>query len=320
VIWIILIFVNGTVLLLFNQTLVGSVYSLPLPSPPLSAPVVLNNGTPVPAVLNGSVLEVPVLGRAVVTVKYVPRVATVGGTLSFNVSDGLYLIWAQGGVVLLPTVKILNYTKSGDAVLMVAEGPGAIAYAVQGTRTTAQTLGQPTKQAVNQTATQTTATPQMTQTASNVSAVQTTAHAATQTATTAASITQQATPYTTYASSTSTAVAGHASSSSSAATGQTSVAGGRAHPDVALALLFAAAAVVAIIAVLALRGRARSDLNDTDRMVLSYLRRVGGAYESEVARALGIPRTTVFKSVRRLERAGLVAVEKRGGRNFVAPK
>ncbi|MCI4464663.1 MAG: hypothetical protein JHC22_02580 [Thermoproteus sp.] len=33
-----------------------------------------------------------------------------------------------------------------------------------------------------------------------------------------------------------------------------------------------------------------------------------------------MPRITVFKSVRRLERAGLVSVEKRGGRNFVAPK
>jgi uncharacterized membrane protein len=73
VIWIILIFVNGTVLLLLNQTLVWAVYSLP--SPPLSAPVVLNNGTPVPAALNGSVLEVPLLCRAVVTVRYVPRVA-----------------------------------------------------------------------------------------------------------------------------------------------------------------------------------------------------------------------------------------------------
>jgi uncharacterized membrane protein len=71
--------------------------------------------------------------------------------------------------------------------------------------------------------------------------------------------------------------------------------------------------------VLASRRRA-PQLNDTDRLVLSYLRKTGGAYESDVARALGLPRTTVFKSVRRLEQTGLATVEKRDGKNFVTPK
>jgi len=58
-------------------------------------------------------------------------------------------------------------------------------------------------------------------------------------------------------------------------------------------------------------------LSEVDERILAYLGERGGAYESEIARDLGIPRTTVFRAVRRLEEAGLVAVEKRGGRNFV---
>jgi uncharacterized membrane protein len=56
-----------------------------------------------------------------------------------------------------------------------------------------------------------------------------------------------------------------------------------------------------------------------DAKVLEYVRRRGGAYETDVARELGIPRTTVFRAVRRLEERGLVRVEKREGRNWVAP-
>lgn len=36
--WVILIFANGTALLLFNQTLAGTLVNLTLPAPPLSAP------------------------------------------------------------------------------------------------------------------------------------------------------------------------------------------------------------------------------------------------------------------------------------------
>ncbi len=257
VIWVILLFANGTAVLLFNQTLTGSVYDLALPAPPLSAPLVLNNGTPVPAVLNGSVLEVPVLGTALITVEYVPKVEAAGGILSFNVSDGLYLIWAQGGVLLLPALKVLNYTRAGGALLLVAQGPGTVAYTLQGTAV-------------------------------------------------ATSATQTYTP----------------SGLQTSASQRTSASGS---PSAAWPLWLAVAAAVAVVAAVAallLRPGRRGPpgLNDTDRLVLSFVERSGGAYESDIARSLGLPRTTVFKSVRRLEQAGLVSVEKRDGRNFVTPR
>lgn len=272
VIWVILLFANGTAMLLFNQTLAGSVYDLALPAPPLSAPLVLNNGTPVPAVLNGSVLEVPVLGTALITVEYVPKVEAAGGILSFNVSDGLYLIWAQGGVLLLPALKVLNYTRAGGALLLVAQGPGTVAYTLQGTTVatsatqtyTSQTPGQPS------------------------------------------TYTQPAPP----------------PGLQTSASQRTSASGS---PSAAWPLWLAVAAAVAVVAAVAallLRPGRRGPpgLNDTDRLVLSFVERSGGAYESDIARSLGLPRTTVFKSVRRLEQAGLVSVEKRDGRNFVTPR
>ncbi|MGC9118268.1 MAG: winged helix-turn-helix transcriptional regulator [Thermoproteus sp.] len=303
-IWVVLLFANGSVLLVFNQTLAGSIYGLPLPSPPLSAPLVLNNGTPVPAVLNGSTLEVPVLGKALITVEYVPRVSASGGVISFNVSEGLYLIWAQGGVLLLPTVKILNYTKANGAVLLIAEGPGTIAYTIQGRR------------AINATAT-----------ASNTS----TASAAMQTAktttsaantTVAVSTAQTSTPAQTATSTPATTSAGGPSGAESA--GRTSSASPGVSPSnggLPFVWILSAVAVAAVVAVVVLASRRRApQLNDTDRLVLSYLRKTGGAYESDIARALGLPRTTVFKSVRRLEQTGLATVEKRDGKNFVTPK
>ncbi|MBP1448737.1 MAG: winged helix-turn-helix transcriptional regulator [Thermoproteus sp.] len=270
-IWAILLFANGTVLLLFNQTVAASVLALQLPSPPLSMPVVKLDGVPIPAVLNGSVLQVPVAGRSLVTVMYVPRVKAVDGLLTFNVTDGDYVIWVQGGVLLLPYLRILNFTYVNNTLIAVAKGPGQIAYALQG------------------------GSPQPTIT----------------TTTTVAS--QSATPS---APSQSTAAAASSSTQSNAAVGAP------AQPNLLAVLAYAVpAAAAVVIALLALRRRSRTaaELSDTDRAIMAYLRRRGGAYESEIARDLGIPRTTVFRAVRRLEQRGVVRTEKRDGRNYVMP-
>ncbi|AEA12953.1 transcriptional regulator, TrmB [Thermoproteus uzoniensis 768-20] len=305
-IWVVLLFANGSVLLVFNQTLAGSIYGLPLPSPPLSAPLVLNNGTPVPAVLNGSTLEVPVLGKALITVEYVPRVSASGGVISFNVSKGLYLIWAQGGVLLLPTVKILNYTKANGTVLLIAEGPGTIAYTIQGRRAINATVVAPNTTA-STTATQTAKT---TTSAANTTAAVSTA----QTSTPQASQTATSAPATTSAG-------GSGSTESAGRTSESATSPGMSPSNGGLPFVWVLLAVAVAVAVAVLASRRRvPQLNDTDRLVLSYLRKTGGAYESDIARALGLPRTTVFKSVRRLEQTGLATVEKRDGKNFVTPK
>nr|KJR74320.1 MAG: membrane-associated transcriptional regulator [Thermoproteus sp. AZ2] len=264
-IWAILLFANGTAVLVFNQTVTANIFSVQLPTQPLSIPLVELNKTPVPAVLNGTSLQVPVLGTALVTIVYVPKVEAAGGLLYFNVSEGQYVVWAQGGVIVLPAVKVLNLTKINGSLLAFVEGPGQIAYALQGSIASAPTTS--------------------------------TSSAGTQTTTTSSTIATSST------------------TTEGSATPPTTSSAGFSPP----AIYGSVAAVAAVVAVFALLARRQgpAELNETDKAILTYLKRHGGAYEAEIARDLGIPRTTVFKAVRRLEERGLVKVEKRDGRNYV---
>ena len=59
-------------------------------------------------------------------------------------------------------------------------------------------------------------------------------------------------------------------------------------------------------------------LNDYEISIIRYLRSRGGsAFEVDISRDLGIPRTTVWRSVRRLEGLGIVRITKVEGKNMV---
>lgn len=82
-----------------------------------------------------------------------------------------------------------------------------------------------------------------------------------------------------------------------------------------------AAAVVVIAYVTFTRLRRRPApvvLRDPDDRILDFLRRSGGsATEAEIRRALVIPKTTCWRAIKRLEREGLVRVERRDKENIV---
>ena len=60
------------------------------------------------------------------------------------------------------------------------------------------------------------------------------------------------------------------------------------------------------------------NLNDYEVSILRYLESRGGsAFEIDISRDLGIPRTTVWRSVRRLEGLGMVRISKVEGKNMV---
>ncbi|WP_054856696.1 helix-turn-helix domain-containing protein [Vulcanisaeta sp. JCM 16159] len=60
------------------------------------------------------------------------------------------------------------------------------------------------------------------------------------------------------------------------------------------------------------------NLNEYEKAILNYLRSRGGsAFEVDISKDLGIPRTTVWRSVRRLESIGLVRITKVEGKNMV---
>ncbi|MCG2864084.1 MAG: winged helix-turn-helix transcriptional regulator [Vulcanisaeta sp.] len=83
--------------------------------------------------------------------------------------------------------------------------------------------------------------------------------------------------------------------------------------------------VVSSIMVLVLRRRGGRGglgitygLSDHELSIIRYIESRGGsAFEGDISRDLGIPRTTVWRIVRRLEDLGIVEVRKVGGKNLV---
>jgi uncharacterized membrane protein len=92
-----------------------------------------------------------------------------------------------------------------------------------------------------------------------------------------------------------------------------------------LALIIAVVVVIASVFIV-VRGRRGGqaggltvrELNEYERSILSYLESRGGsAFEIDISRDLGMPRTTVWRSVRRLEEYGFVYIRKVEGRNLI---
>ena len=67
--------------------------------------------------------------------------------------------------------------------------------------------------------------------------------------------------------------------------------------------------------------RAKPDLRDDDKEIINFLSANGGqAYESELRKKFLLPRTTMWRAVKRLERYGIVEIEKKDLQNIVKLK
>ena len=291
-------FANGTVVMLLNATVAVPVLNVTLPAEPMWGPVVELDGVPVPALSDGRNVAVVTGGGGLVTIRYVPRLVTLNGLPAVNITtNDVVLIWANGSLLVVPSLRVLNLTRVDSSLVILAKGPGYVAYAVP--RRPEPTPAQPT------TATAAAGTPRSTTTPAVASATAANPSPA-------SNLTTQ-TPPVAGLPTTPTAVA---------ATTQTSPRGSAPGQPPGWLLPLVAAAVAAGAAFLLLptrRRRQQADLGEVDAKILEYVRRRGGAYEAEIAKELDIPRTTVFRAVRRLEAQGLVRLVKREGRNWVAP-
>lgn len=93
-------------------------------------------------------------------------------------------------------------------------------------------------------------------------------------------------------------------------------------PTLLYAFIAVAVALIATVALLTVRKRRGvprlAELSEEEVAVLEALRRMGGgAFQSELHKALGMPATSLWRRVKKLERLGRVVVEKRAGRNYV---
>jgi uncharacterized membrane protein len=296
-----MLFANGTVVMLLNATVAVPVLNVTLPAEPMWGPVVELDGVPVPALSDGRNVAVVTGGGGLVTIRYVPKLVTLNGLPTVNITtNDVVLIWANGSLLVVPSLRVLNLTHVDSSLVILAKGPGYVAYAVP--RRPEPTPAQPATATAAAGAPGGTTTPAASATAAN-----STAHPSP-----ASNLTTQ-TPPVAGPPTTPTAVAATTPPPGSAPDQP---------PGWLLPLVAAVAAARAGAAFLLLstrRRRQQADLVEVDAKILEYVRRRGGAYEADVARELGIPRTTVFRAVRRLEERGLVRVEKREGRNWVAP-
>ena len=63
------------------------------------------------------------------------------------------------------------------------------------------------------------------------------------------------------------------------------------------------------------------ELSEEEADIIKFLRKMGGrAYQSDIMRALGLPKTSTWRYIKRLEEKNLVRVEKIGGKNLVILK
>jgi len=67
--------------------------------------------------------------------------------------------------------------------------------------------------------------------------------------------------------------------------------------------------------------QAKPDLRDDDKEIINFLSANGGkAYESELRKKFLLPRTTMWRAVKRLERYGIIEIEKKELQNIVKLK
>ncbi|MGB9709066.1 MAG: helix-turn-helix transcriptional regulator [Infirmifilum sp.] len=88
-------------------------------------------------------------------------------------------------------------------------------------------------------------------------------------------------------------------------------------PIILGAITLATVAVLVLFLLLRRRESAKG-FSEVDAQIIELLRSAGGGlFQSELVNKLGLPTTTVWRHIRKLESSGIVVVEKRFGRNYI---
>ena len=61
----------------------------------------------------------------------------------------------------------------------------------------------------------------------------------------------------------------------------------------------------------------KPSLSEVDYMIINYLKKKKSAYQSEISQALKLPKTTVWRHLRKLEKYGIIKIERYGNVNIV---
>ncbi len=318
---------DGTVTVTVNGTVEPGLNAFPAPAPPVPATITaVVDGEAVPVVYENGTIYVASDRTAAASITYVVNVTQTDGGLSFTIGNQTVKLVVEPNIVLLQLPRGLLAAEQADGrLVLTVKGPDTIVYLVTQPRQTQTATQTPTATpAETQTATPaptaTATQPQQTQTQTQTpqqtaTATQAPAETAAGTQAPAPAQTQQATQ--------------QPAQTQPAETQTQTQAGGMGALTLAAAALIVAAG--AAIAVAVLRGRSRPGavrgpgeaqalmtrgLDDVDRLILETLEKNGGEMlQSELMRATGLPKTTLWRHVRRLAEQGYIEVIREGKAN-----
>jgi len=328
---------DGTVEAIIRAGAAPGLNAYPAPAPPLPATILAEvDGQAVPVVYDNGTIYVATDKPANVTITYLVNVTMHDGYAEFSLGEGRVLLRLEPGVVLLNLPEgILDVKQLPDGSLEVLlEGPSVVRYTVA--RLPAQTATETATAAPQQTTTATETA--QTQPAATTTPAQTGAAGtqATETGGTAATPSPAATE-----TAAGTAPAETAGGQQPAAA--TTSGGGGGFPVAAAALLAVAAAGGAVLLLRGRRGAAAAPvggpggpggggaesavtvqprgLDDVDRRILEKLREHGGSMlQSQLLRETGLPKTTLWRHVQKLEKMGYIEVVREGRSNRLVLK
>ncbi len=340
---VVVIHSDGTVEARIAGTAAPGLNSYPAPAPPIVATVAATlDGQTVPVVYENNTFYIAASKAGAVAITYLVNTTPVDGALEFKLYGGKVLLVVQPGVVLLTLPqKILSVKQVGQSLELLVQGPALVKYTVAKPAAPAKTAETTT------TITTTTTTTTPAKTATTTAAATATA---TKTATATTTVTQTSSPTATKtATSTKTATALPTATATGTATAtatvpaKTSTATARQSsgfsPLLAAAIILIAAAVIVLIAALKRGGGAQGNpsrggggqgpgeapgapdlrepgLDEVDELILRKLREHGGTMlQSQLQRETGLPKTTLWRHVNKLEKLGYIKVIREGKSN-----
>lgn len=332
---------DGTVEALIRTTAEPGLNAYPAPAPPLPTTIIAEvDGKTVPVVYDNGTIYVATDKPANVTITYLVNTTVRDGYAEFNLGQGRVLLCLEPGVVLLNLPQEIESVKQlpDGSLEVMLKGPAVIRYTV------AQPPQPPATATTTTATTATTATTTRTRiaTTTTTGATATTTEAATKSPASTGTTRRTGATATTQAREVETATQQPAATATVTATGATTTPRAGGVPATAVAAVVVAVAVA--VAALLLRGRRGAapapsnggggpgslggggaesavtvqprGLDEVDRRILEKLREHGGTMlQSQLLRETGLPKTTLWRHVQKLEKLGYIEVVREGRSN-----
>ncbi len=303
---------EGVVYVYITGKVIEGLNTIQLPIEPDEASIKITiNGELKPGILMNNTLYIPSSSKGDVKVVYLAKTQVSNGVFAFNVSsDAEVTLVCDSMVILLSLPKEITDVFYNDSSLVIKfKGLTLIKYIISEVVTT-------TTPATTTTTTPITTTP--TTTSSTTPSVPATVTSPTITTTPPTTTPKTTTPIRT-------------TTPSSPSTRTTPTRPSGPYVPLEQMLLIAVVAVVAIVAtVFALVKRSKgpsieaeivSGLDDTDKAILKKIKELGGSIlQSELQKQLGIPKATLWRHVKRLEKMGFIEVTREGRTNRLTLK